>query len=118
MTLYDTDLLTKLIKQNKKIRDKSYAVKEGKETLQTNLTELYQPILKSQDSASKVQVDELSKLSETLSAKLPDSNDQTGQFLQTLINSVPSGTVQQREQTAKLIRTINERPILIELIKQ
>ena len=28
-----------------------------------------------------------------------------------------SGTVQQREQTAKLVRTINERPILIELIK-
>ena len=46
MTLYDTDLLTKLIKQNK-IQDKSSAEKEGKETLLTNLTELYQPILES-----------------------------------------------------------------------
>src|SRR5882757_4600490 len=117
MELYDTDLITKLVKQNKKIRDKSYAEKEGKETLQTNLSELYQPILKSRDSTSKIQVDELSKLSTTLSTILTDSNNQTGQFLQTLISRVASGTAQQREQTAKLVRTINEKPILIELIK-
>ena len=117
MELYDSDLLTKLVKQNKKIRDKSYAEKEGKESLQTNLTELYQPLLNSQKSSSKSQVDELSKLSITLSEKLNDSKDQTGQFLQTLINRVENGTVQQREQTAKLVRTINERPILVELIK-
>ena len=93
MALYDSNLLTKLVKQSKKIWDKSYAEKERKESLQTNLTELYQPILKSQDSTSKIQINELSKLSTTLSANLTYSYDQTSQFLQTLINRIANGTV-------------------------
>ena len=93
MALYDNDLLTKLVKQNKKIRDRSYAEKEGVDTVQTKLTELYQSIINSQKSTSNIQVDELSKLSTSLLTKLSDSSDQTGQFLQTLINRVANGTV-------------------------
>ena len=53
--IYDVTTLAKLVKSNKALRDQAIAEKLGKQTIQTELTEIYKPLIKSQEETTKKQ---------------------------------------------------------------
>ena len=113
MTLYNIDLLQKLVKQSKRIRDRSYAEKEGKEYMQAELTEHYKPIIENQKEIDKTQSTKL----ENVVTKLDESKTESNVILNEIKRRITTGNVRQIEQGNKLVKTIENRPVLIELIK-
>src|SRR5579863_5700012 len=98
MELYNLDLLSKLVKQNKQIRDASYAEKEGKEVLQNTLSEKYKPLLKKQSEVSESQ---LSKLGEIVT-KLDESKGESNTILNEISRRIALGNIKQKEVGNKL----------------
>src|SRR5271157_4963927 len=113
MSLYNTALLSKLVKQNKRIRDRSYAEQEGKELLQADFAEKYKPLIESQKEIGKTNVAKL----EDIVTKLDESNTETSTILNEIKRRIATGNARQIEQGNKIKKAIEDRPILIELIK-
>src|SRR5579863_8074023 len=113
MSLYNLDLLSKLVKQRKQIRDRSYAEKEGQQFLQTDLAEIYKPIIESHKKASDTNV---SKLSEIVT-KLDETKTESNTILNEINRRIATGNIKQMAVGNKLKKAIEDRPILIELIK-
>jgi hypothetical protein len=106
MEIYNLGLLSKLVKQNKQIRDASYAEKEGKEVLQNTLSEKYKPLLTKQSEINKSQL-----------AKLDELKIETNTILNEINRRIATGNLHQMDVGNVLKHTIENRPILIELIK-
>ena len=99
-------LLSSLAKQNKQIRDASYAEKEGREVIQSDLTEKYKPLLTKQSEINKSQL-----------LKLDELKTETNTILNELNRRIATGNLHQIDVGNVLKQTIENRPILIELIK-
>ena len=106
MEIYNLGLLSKLVKQNKQIRDASYGDKEDKEVLQSTLAEKYKPLLTKQSEINKSQL-----------AKLDELKTETNTILNELNRRIATGNLHQIDVGNVLKQTIENRPILIELIK-
>ena len=120
--IYDVATLKKLVASEKALRDQAIAKNQGNQTIQTALTETYKPILKSLKETSEKQSSDFGnckierKLEESKidnRAKLTESD----QILQNIATRIARGNMAQQEHGTKLLKTIENRPVLIELIK-
>ena len=89
------------------------AEKEGKQTIQTELTEIYKPLLTKQSEVSESQLSKFDKLI----TKLDETKTESNTILNEISRRITKGNLQQIAQANKIKKTIEDRPILIELIK-
>ena len=122
--IYDVATLNKLVASEKALRDQAIAEKEGKQTIQTALTETYKPILKSiKESSEKQSTDfgrEIGKIERKLEESKIDNRaklTETDQILNNIVIRINRGNIAQKEHGEKLLKTIEDRPVLVELIK-
>ena len=122
--IYDVSTLTKLVASQKALRDQASAKKEGKQVIQTALTETYKPILTSiKESSEKQSTDfgrEIGKIERKLEENKIDNRaklTETDLILNNIIIRINKGNKAQKEHGEKLLKTIEDRPVLVELIK-
>ena len=122
--IYDVSTLTKLVASQKALRDQASAKKEGKQVIQTALTETYKPILTSiKESSEKQSTDfgrEIGKIERKLEENKIDNRaklTESDQILKNIAIRIARGNKAQQAHGAKLLKTIEDRPVLVELIK-
>ena len=118
--IYDVATLNKLVKFQKALQTHSIAEKEGKQTIQTQLTEIYKPLLTSHEKQTTSLGQEISKLEKKLEENKIDNRaklTETEQILQNIAVRIARGNTAQQVHGTKLLKTLEDRPVLVELIK-
>ena len=122
--IYDVATLTKLVASEKALRDQAIAKKKVNQNIQTALTETYKPILKSRKESSEKQSSDFGREIGKIERKLEESKidnraklTETDQILHNIVIRINRGNKAQQEHGAKLLKTIEDRPVLVELIK-